>query len=70
MLLKAKSEESGVAQKLIAPTSDLDLLAAGQRDVAALQGWRAEVFGQDALRLCRGEVALTAQGGAVRVVVL
>ncbi|MDP5327299.1 MAG: ribonuclease D [Paracoccaceae bacterium] len=70
VLLKAKSEESGVAQKLIAPTSDLDLLAAGQRDVAALQGWRAEVFGQDALRLCRGEVALTAQGGAVRVVVL
>ena len=70
VLLKAKSEESGVAQKLIAPTSDLDLLAAGQRDVAALQGWRAEVFGQDALRLYRGEVALTAQGGAVRVVVL
>ncbi|MDP5345217.1 MAG: ribonuclease D [Paracoccaceae bacterium] len=70
VLLKAKSEESGVAQKLIAPTSELDLLAAGQRDVAALQGWRAEVFGQDALRLCRGEVALTAQGGAVRVVVL
>ncbi len=70
VLLKAKSEESGVAQKLIAPTSELDLLAAGQRDVAALQGWRAEVFGQDALRLCRGEVALTAQGGAVRVVSL
>ena len=34
----------------------------------ALHGWRAEVFGRDALRLVQGEVALSARGGAVRVV--
>ncbi|MCO5128606.1 MAG: ribonuclease D [Rhodobacteraceae bacterium] len=68
VLLKAKSEEAGVAQKLIATSSDLDVIAAGGREVQALKGWRREVFGQDALRLCSGEIALSARGGAVRVV--
>ncbi|SFB70273.1 ribonuclease D [Tropicimonas isoalkanivorans] len=67
VLLKAKSEESGVAQKLIATSSDLDDIAAGQRDGAALKGWRREVFGADALRLCAGEIALAARGAAVVV---
>lgn len=70
VLLKAKSEEAGVAPKLIAAASELDALSAGQRDLPMLHGWRAEVFGSDALRLCRGEIALSASGGAVRVVVL
>ena len=65
VLLKAKAEGEGVAQKLIANASDLDLIAAGQRDVAALKGWRKEVFGEDALRLCDGKVALAAKGGNV-----
>lgn len=68
VLLKAKSESAGVAQKLIASSADLDALAAGDRSVAALKGWRGEVFGEDALRLCQGEIALSAKGGAVRVV--
>ncbi len=68
VLLKAKSESAGVAQKLIASSADLDALAAGDRSVPALKGWRGEVFGEDALRLCRGEIALSARGGAVRVV--
>lgn len=68
VLLKAKSEAEGVAAKLIASASDLDRIAAGKRDVAALTGWRHEVFGRDALRLAHGEIALTAAGGAVRVV--
>ena len=68
VLLKAKSEGLGVAARLIASSSDLDLIASGQRDVAALSGWRAETFGEDALRLCRGEIALTAKGSEVRVV--
>ena len=70
VLLKSKSEASGVAQKLIATASDLDAIASGRRDGAALQGWRYEVFGADALRLCEGEVALTAKRGSVRVVKL
>ncbi|MDO5705482.1 MAG: ribonuclease D [Paracoccus sp. (in: a-proteobacteria)] len=68
VLLKAKSDESGVASKLIASASDLDAIAAGARDVPALSGWRAEVFGRDALRLAEGRIALSARGGAVRVV--
>jgi len=68
VLLKAKSEELGVATKLIASASDLDLIAAGQRDVAALMGWRSEAFGEDALRLCRGEIALSAKGNSIKVI--
>jgi ribonuclease D len=68
VLLKAKSEETGVASKLIAGASDLDAIAAGDRNLPALHGWRAEVFGNDALRLCRGEIALSAIGQQVRVV--
>ncbi|ATI41965.1 ribonuclease D [Pacificitalea manganoxidans] len=70
VLLKAKSEASGVAQKLIATASDLDMIAAGERDVAALRGWRAEVFGDDALRLCAGKIALAAHKAEVRLIEL
>ncbi len=68
VLLKAKTESAGVAAKLIAPAADLDGIAAGLRDVPALHGWRLEVFGTDALRLCEGKIALTAKGSAVKVV--
>lgn len=68
VLLKAKSEVAGVAQKLIATAPELDAIASGSRDVAALNGWRREVFGEDALRLCKGEIALSASRGAVRVI--
>jgi len=70
VLLKAKAENAGVAQKLIATSADLDQIAAGQRGVMALKGWRAEVFGDDALRLCKGELALVARGSSVAVVEL
>ncbi|MFN4153026.1 MAG: ribonuclease D [Paracoccaceae bacterium] len=68
VLLKAKSESLGVAPKLIASSSDLDAIAAGGREVEALGGWRKEAFGDDALRLCRGEIALSAKGNEVRVI--
>ncbi|MFT4015027.1 MAG: ribonuclease D [Paracoccus sp. (in: a-proteobacteria)] len=68
VLLKAKSDEAGVASRLIASAADLDAIASGARDLPALCGWRAEVFGQDALRLAGGEIALSAMGGAVKVV--
>jgi ribonuclease D len=70
VLLKARAEETGVAQKLIASAAELDAIAAGQRELPSLQGWRAELFGMDALRLCRGELALTAKGRQVRAVPL
>lgn len=70
VLLKAKAEESGVAQKLIATVAELDSLAAGERTSTALKGWRGEVFGADALRLCDGEVALGVKGSKVTLVTL
>lgn len=70
VLLKSKTESSGVAAKLIAPSSDLDAIAAGLRDVPALSGWRREVFGADALRLCEGKIGLAAKGQSVVVVEL
>ena len=67
VLLKARCEQERVAQKLIASAADLDALAAGKRDVQALSGWRADVFGRDALRLCEGKLALAAKGQRVEV---
>jgi ribonuclease D len=68
VLLKSKAEKLGVAQKLVANAADLEAIAAGGRDGPALHGWRREVFGEDALRLCEGKVALSAKGGSVTVV--
>ncbi len=70
VLLKSKTESSGVAAKLIATGAELDLIAAGERKVPALTGWRFEVFGEDALKLCDGEIALAAKGQVVQVVSL
>lgn len=70
VLLKARADGEGVASKLIATAADLDALAAGNRDLPALRGWRRTVFGEDALQLCDGRIALSAKGGHVRVVKL
>ena len=70
-LLRAKAAKADVAARLIASASDLDLLAVSDDDeLPALQGWRREVFGEDALRLKRGEIALSASRRGVRVVEL
>ena len=68
VLLKAKTASAGVASKLVAPTSELDAIAAGERDVTALTGWRLEIFGKDAVKLCNGEIALAAKGNDVILV--
>lgn len=69
VLLKAKAENLGVAQRLIASASDLEDLAQGMRDdVKTLEGWRMEAFGADALRLINGEIALSAGPAGVTIV--
>ena len=68
VLLKARAEQSRTAQKLIASSSDIDDLALGARDIPVLTGWRFEVFGRDALRLCEGQVALTWKGKGLKVI--
>lgn len=69
VLLKAKAEKLGVAQRLIANAADLDALANDpDADPPLLKGWRREAFGDDALRLIAGEIALSAGPSGVRVV--
>jgi len=69
VLLKFKCDTHDVAQKLVATVADLEAIAADDdADVAALRGWRREIFGEDALRLKHGEIALGAGMGKVRVV--
>ena len=67
VLLKAKSEQLGVAQKLIATSADLDEIAAGRREAKSLSGWRHQAFGRDALLLCEGRLGLRANGQSVEV---
>jgi len=68
VLLKAKSEELGVAAKLIANSSDLDSIASGERTVPALSGWRHQIFGREALELCDGKVGLVLQGKNIKTI--
>lgn len=69
VLLKSRAESTGVAQKLIANSADLEELAADPAaDLPVLIGWRKMVFGADAQRLCRGEIALSSRNGKVEMV--
>ena len=69
VLLKARAEDAGVASKLIATMADLEKIAGDdEADTPALQGWRLDAFGADALKLKRGEIALVFDGGRVRAV--
>lgn len=62
VLLKLVCEANGVASKVIATVDDLEKIAANdEADVAALKGWRRELFGETALKLKRGEIALAFQ---------
>ncbi len=69
VLLKRQCERFHVAPKLIASTADLESIALDDdADVPALYGWRREVFGEPALRLKRGEIALRLKGVGVDIV--
>ncbi len=70
VLLKMKCETFGVAQKLVASAADVERIAASgrQAQVPALHGWRLQVFGEDALKLCRGETMLAVKKGKLALV--
>jgi ribonuclease D len=71
VLVKLKSEEHDVAQRLIANSADIEAIAADDdADVAALRGWRREMFGEAALALKHGRLALTADGAKIKLVSL
>ena len=69
VLLRLKCDMHQVAQKLVASSADLEAIAADDyANVRALSGWRRDLFGEDALRLKRGELALTADGPQIKVI--
>ena len=66
VLLRQVADESGVAGKMIATVDDLEAIAGDDRaDVAALKGWRRKLFGERALELKQGRLALTVERGKV-----
>jgi ribonuclease D len=68
VLLKRNCEDHHVAQKLVASSRDVELIASDDdAPVPALHGWRRELFGEDALALKHGKLALTADGKRVEV---
>jgi ribonuclease D len=70
-LLRLRAEAVGVAPRLIANADDIERLAANEdEDVAALSGWRNEVFGKDAIALRRGDLAIALENGEAVVVEL
>ena len=71
VLLKMRAEEHNVAARLIASGEELDRLAGEDApDVPALKGWRREIFGDDALALKQGRIALVVKGKKLQAVPL
>jgi ribonuclease D len=69
VLLAEKAESHDVAPKLLASADDLDRLATeDQPDIPALQGWRHSVFGEDALALKAGRIALGVSGRKIKLI--
>jgi ribonuclease D len=66
VLLRMTAERHGVAAKVIATVDDLDRIVADDgADVPALKGWRREMFGEKALAIKHGELALAIEKGRV-----
>jgi len=71
VLLKQRCDDHQVAQKLLASADDLEAIAADDdAPVKALSGWRREIFGDDALALKHGRLALTVRRNRISLVEL
>jgi ribonuclease D len=69
VLLAAKCEQFHVAPKLVANSEDIDRLATEETpEIAAVHGWRADVFGADAMALKAGKLALGVDGKRVKLI--
>ncbi|MFY9695652.1 MAG: ribonuclease D [Xanthobacteraceae bacterium] len=69
VLLRMISEQHHVAAKVIATVDDLERIAASDNaEVPALSGWRRDLFGNKALALKHGKLALAIERGRVATV--
>jgi ribonuclease D len=68
LLLKIKCEQNNVAPRLIATSEDIDAIAMkDDADVPAMHGWRRELFGEDALKLKHGKLAVALSDGGRKI---
>lgn len=71
VLLNAASEQNNVAPRLVAGADEIEALALDENAPnPILEGWRREMFGEDALRLIRGEIALSTKGKKIKIIEL
>jgi ribonuclease D len=71
VLLNAAAEQNNVAARLVAGGDEIEALALDETAPnPILEGWRREMFGADALRLIRGEIALSTKGKKVKIIEL
>ena len=71
VLLNAAAEQNNVAARLVAGSDEIEALALDETAPnPILEGWRREMFGEDALRLIRGEIALSAKGKRIKIIEL
>jgi ribonuclease D len=71
VLLNAASEQNNVAPRLVAGSEEIEALALDETAPnPILEGWRREMFGEDALRLIRGEIALSTKGKKIKIIEL
>ncbi len=68
VMLKMRCEQMGVAQKLVATVGELERFATGDENSSLLNGWRRELFGDLALALTEGRVALTVLNGQICII--
>ena len=71
VLLNAAAEQNNVAARLVAGAEEIEALALDETAPnPILEGWRREMFGEDALRLIRGEIALSTKGKRIKIIEL
>ncbi|MBU6419961.1 MAG: ribonuclease D [Proteobacteria bacterium] len=71
VLLAAAAEKNNVAARLVASGDDIEALALDETAPnPVLEGWRREMFGETALRLIRGQIALSTQGKRIKIIEL
>ncbi len=71
VLLAATAEKNNVAARLVASGDEIEALALDENAPnPVLEGWRREMFGETALRLIRGQIALSTQGKRIKIVEL
>jgi ribonuclease D len=71
-LIRARSQEAGLAYELLASRADLQAIVTGERvgqeaDVRTLRGWRRELVGQELLDLLDGRVSLSVHDGRLDI---